>query len=154
MIPKVVMLEENLSNVSFVGRSFKGQDLVKKVMRFSKFECCDFDEVDLTEADCTGSSFAGCTFRRTVCYQTNFKDCVFGGAIFEPKDLYGATFTMTCKTFQNMHISQQWWYAWLLFGTQMVPSDTPNKNCREMLIGMIGAERFTKLKALFAGRDC
>ncbi len=151
---KVFELQENLSNVKVTGRSFKGIDLKKRVLRNSVFENCDFDDVDMSEADCTGSSFINCTFRNTLMYRTNFKDVGFGSSIFEPKDAYGITITMECKTFQNMQVSHWWFFAFLMFATQMRPvREIGKEDLRNTLISCIGAIRYNKLCALFSRRD-
>lgn len=151
---KVLTLPENFSGIRVKEQDYHGRDFRGKNLSGSEFLRCNFDGADLTEVNCSNSSFVGSTFRDTICYRTNFMDANLGATIFEPKDCYGMTISLTCRTFTNMHIGQLWWFAWLIFATQMKPADGPVKeDIRSLLIGMIGAARYTKLKALFQGRD-
>jgi Pentapeptide repeats (8 copies) len=133
---------------------FSGQDLSKLKLRQSVFFCCNFDGADLTEADCEGSDFCSSTFRRTICYRTNFKDAKLSNTLFDPKDCFGMTVTLQCKTFEGMQPSQIWWYGFLFFLTMMRPLPGPVKEpLVDNLIAMIGAERYVNLKAMFQKRD-
>lgn len=146
--------EERLSGVRFDGKDFSGRDLRKMSLKGSVFHNCNFDGVDLSHVDCEGSDFSGSTFRRTICYYTNFRNARLANTVFEPADAYGVTFTMHCKTFENMKISPLYWYAWLMFATQMWPQQKPGEdNIKDLLIGMIGATRYQKLRDLFSRRD-
>ena len=144
-----------LSRQKFYGVDFSGKNLAKKKMRQSLFMSCKFDGADMTEADCEGSEFVGSTFRDTICYRTNFKDAKLAGTIFEPKDAFGMTITLQCQTFNNMKISALWFYAWLIFGSLMTPLKLPagGENLMDGIIAAIGAERYVKLRSMFAKRD-
>jgi hypothetical protein len=91
--------------------------------------------------------------RGTICYRTNFRDAQLP-YIFEPEDAYGMTITLACATFKGVQVSQMMWYCWLLFATQMTPAKLPVKEpIKDMLIAMIGTERFVKLSQKFARRE-
>ncbi len=142
----------DLSRQRFYSRDFSGQDLRKVSMRGSLFSSCNFDSADLSEADCTGSDFQGSSFDQTTCYRTNFKDATLAGTRFNPKDCFGMTLTLQCKTFQGMKVGALWFYAWLLFATMMHPfGDTSDMVDR--VVTAIGPERWVKLKALFGKRQ-
>jgi hypothetical protein len=133
----------------FAGNDFRGQPLAGMV-----FHQCNFDGCNFTDVDCTGTDFSGSSFRKAICTRTNFRNAKLANTVFEPADCYGMTLTMDCKTFENMRVSQLWWYGWLLFGTMMIPAVGPVPgNLRDVLIGAIGAERFVKLRDLFTRRE-
>src|SRR5678816_3146824 len=122
----IVTVTEDLCGKKIYNRSFAGMNLAKKKLRQSLFFQCSFDDADLTDADCEGSEFVGSTFRRTICYRTNFKDAKLP-CIFEPKDCFGMTLTMQCQTFSGMKISPLWWWGWIYFATLMHPITLPGQ---------------------------
>jgi len=144
-----VLKDHRIEGANFSDQNFRSADLSGK-----EFVNCNFDRADLSMADCSRSSFVGCTFRKSICYRTNFMNSSLGATVFEPVDCMGMTVTLECRTFQNMQVSQQWALCWLYLFTFMLPSnDGPVKNIRDLVIGIIGAERFVKIKYLFARRD-
>jgi uncharacterized protein YjbI with pentapeptide repeats len=145
---------KELSRVKMYNTDFSGQDLSKLRMRQSLFHNCNFDKADMTETDCEGTDFFGSTFRETVMYRTNGKDAKFAGTIFEPKDAFGLTITCSCKTFNGMHISNIWWYNFIMYALLMKPgTDEDTKKLHNGLIQVIGPARYVKLKALFSKRE-
>jgi uncharacterized protein YjbI with pentapeptide repeats len=150
----VIQLRETLTGKRFVERDFSGQDLSREDLSRSIFERCNFDGSNLSQADCTGSDFIGSTFRKSILYRTNFRDAKLAATVFEPDDCYGMTLTMSCKTFENACVSQLWFYSWLILGSMMLPKREPVPvDIRAMVIGIIGAERYVKLRQLFQRRD-
>jgi hypothetical protein len=136
------------------GQDFSGQPLRNKVFKGLKFQDCNFDRADLSYADCSYASFISCSFKDSICYRTNFKDSILANSVFEPADCYGMTITLNCKTFENVQLSQQWWFSMLIFLASMIPASGPVKeDLRAKLIEMIGAVRYTKLRAIFERRD-
>lgn len=146
----------NLSGQKFARVDFSGHDLRGCHLTKAEFLFCNFDKANMSEVDCTGSTFTGSTFRDTICYRTNFKDCKLGGIVFEPRDAYGVTFSFTCETFTGVKISQLWFFSWLLMAAAMEPQEglKPGEiGLVDKLIAVIGAERYVRLKALFARRE-
>jgi len=144
----------DLSRQKFYQHDFSGQDLSKMKLRQSLFHRCNFDNADLTEADCEGSEFFGSTFRDTVMYRTNCKDAKLASTIFEPKDCFGLTLTMQCKTFDKMKVSPMWWYAWLMFASLMIPGNVKeSEELQNRLMQAVGAERYLRLRTLLAKRE-
>lgn len=120
----------------------------------SVFKNCCFDGCDLSGAACEYSDFTGSSFRDSNLYRTSFKASKLACVVFEPKDAYGITFTLECSTFENMQISQLWWFAWVMFAAKMLPTVGPiRENLHDKLVGMIGAERYVKLIELFRRRE-
>jgi len=143
-----------MSRKKFYNQDFSGKDLSHKKMRSSFFYRCNFDDADMSHADAEGTEFVGCTFNNSICYYSNFKDAKLAGNVFKPKDAYGITLTMSCKTFDQMETRQLWWYGMLLFATMMVPEREPvDEDLNAGLINLIGAERYAKLKTLFSKRE-
>ena len=144
----------DMSRKKYYNQNFAGKDLSHKKMRSSFFYRCNFDNSDMSHTDAEGSEFVGCSFVDTTCYFTNFKDAKLAGNIFKPKDAYGMTLTMSCKTFEGMETKQLWWFAMLVFATMMVPEREPsNEDLNAKLIAMIGADRYIKLRSMFSKRE-
>jgi uncharacterized protein YjbI with pentapeptide repeats len=144
----------DLSRQKFYGVDYSGQDLSRMRMRQSLFHRCNFDNADMTETDCEGSEFFGSTFRDTVMYRTNCRDAKLAATVFEPKDCFGITLTMQCKTFDKMKVSPMWWYTFLMFGSLMLPGSVADQEeLQNRLIQAIGTERYVKLRTLLAKRE-
>lgn len=143
---------KELSKKRFYSVDFSKQDLRGARMRQSLFHNCNFDEADLTEADCSGSDFQGSSFDQTNCYRTNFKDAVLAGTKFNPRDCFGMTLTLQCRTFQGTRVGALWFYAWLLFATMMHPYGGETDMVDRVKIA-IGPERWAKLRAMFGKRE-
>jgi uncharacterized protein YjbI with pentapeptide repeats len=146
--------KEELSKQKFYSRDFSGMDFSHAKMRHSLFYQCNFNRSNMSMADCEGSEFTNSTFIDTICYRTNFKDAKLANTQFAPKECFGMTITLQCKTFENMKVSQIWWYAFLFFATLMRPTNSPIKEpLLDNLIAMIGNNRWVKLNAMFGKRD-
>lgn len=149
-----IAMQENLSGVKFEGHDFSTQNLAKANMKGSIFRSCIFDRADMTEADCEGSDFSGSTFRKTLLTYANFRKAKMAATVFEPDDCYGITLTFDCKTFENVHIGQMWWYSWLTLTAAMLPAGKPVPgDLRAGLIALIGATRYLKLRDMFQRRN-
>jgi uncharacterized protein YjbI with pentapeptide repeats len=145
---------KDLSRQKLYGTDFSGQNLSRLRMRQSLYHRCNFDNADMTETDCEGSEFFGSTFRDTIMYRTNCKDAKLAGTVFEPKDAFGITLTMQCKTFDKMKVSPQWWYIYAMFGCLMLPGSVKEQEeLQNRLIQMIGPERYVRLRTLLAKRE-
>lgn len=143
---------DDLSRQRFYGRDFTGMDLRRAAMRSSLFMNCNFTNADMAEADCSGSDFQGSIFEQTNCYRTNFKDAVLANTKFNPKDCFGMTVSLQCKTFKGMKVGALWFFAWLLFATMMHPFGS-EAGLVDRVVEAIGAERWVKLKAVFGKRE-
>jgi hypothetical protein len=91
----------------------------------------------------------------TICYRTNFADARLTNVDFRPKDCFGITLTMCCKTFDGMKVSPLWWLGLATFLTMTHPiKGASNEDLNEKLIGgVFGAERYAKLRSLFGKRE-
>lgn len=144
----------DLSRQKLYNVDFSNQDLSRLKIRQSLCYHCNFDNANLSEADCEATEFLGSTFRGTNCYRTNFKDAKLAATVFEPKDAFGITVTLQCKTFDQIKMSELWFYGWLIFATMMRPGNIQTQEeLLNKLIAMIGAERYVKLKGLFSKRE-
>lgn len=145
---------QGMSGVLFDNVSFAGAYLAGRDLSGSAFIKCNFDAADLTDANCSRSEFTGSSFRRSICTRTNFAGAKLGATVFEPDDCYGMTITLTCETFKNASVGQMQWFSWLMFLASMATTLGPVKtDLRGGLLALIGAERYVKLKALFARRE-
>lgn len=138
----------------FYSVDFSGLDLSGLKMKYSLMHNCNFNNCNMSNTDCQGSEFFGSTFIDTNCYRTNFRDAKLANTIFAPKDAFGITVTLHCKSFENMRVPQLWYLSWLMLATMMIPDQTPIKeNFKDKLIGVIGAERYVKLQNLLRKRN-
>jgi len=145
---------KDLSRQKHYGVDFSGQNLSRLRMKQSLFHRCNFDNADMTEADCEGSEFFGSTFRDTVMYRTNCKDAKLAATIFEPKDAFGLTVTLQCKTFDKMKVSPMWWYTFICLATLMLPGNVKDQELMiNALIQAIGPERYVRLRTLLQKRE-
>ena len=101
----------DLCRKRFYSVDFSDLDLSDLKMKYSLMHNCCFDRANMSNTDCEGSEFFGSTFRDTTCYRTNFKDAKLANTVFQPKDAFGITLTLHCKTFENMRVPQIWFYG-------------------------------------------
>jgi hypothetical protein len=151
-----MVAKQNLSHSKFEKADFSGQDLRGVPMDHSFFICCNFDRANMNGVDCEHTNFSGSTFRDTDLGGANWKDCNLVGILFLPKDCYGITLTLQCQTFRGVRISQLWFFCWCIFASMMIAEPYPiisEPSWNDKLIALIGAERYLKLKALFARRE-
>lgn len=135
------------------GEDFTGQDLRMRRMDHQIYVRCVFDHAILPK-DCSFTEFRQCSFKGTDCREVNFMHSVFPACVFEPEDCYGMTITITCKTFENLHVSQLWFYLWLMMAAAMRPAAEPvQADLRELLISFIGQDRYRKLQLLLVRRS-
>ena len=136
------------------GEDFSGHDWSGRNAAGTLYVRCKFNRTNLREADCSNCEFRLCEFIDTNCYKTNFMNSVFPGCVFAPTDCYGMTLTMTCKTFENTHVKQLWWYMLLMFVAAMRPAKGPVEgDLRAQLIAFIGAVRYVKLTEMLNRRN-
>lgn len=139
---------------TFENVDYSGADWSDGVVTRCIFKGCTFDGVNMQRIQAVGAQFIMCSMERTDCYRANFMDAVFPGTVFNPSDCYGATFTLTCKTFENTRVGQLWWYLWLMMIVPAVPDRQPVcADLKALLISFIGDNRYLKLKALLARRQ-
>lgn len=142
-----------LTGVEFKFHSFEGKDLSKQNLSNSKFIHCNFKDCNLFEADCSKSDFTGSDFTGANLRYTNFARSHLNAIKFYPKDAYGVIFSLDCDTFKNMNISKLWWFSYVYFALIMLPELDSGKDLRDIVIGALGIERYTRLCAMFRTRS-
>jgi uncharacterized protein YjbI with pentapeptide repeats len=133
-------------------KDFSGQDLSGQDLSHSKFICCKFIKSDLTRSNCSHSDFTGSVLLDTKCTYTNFMNSILA-CTFKPRDAYGMTLTLSCKTFKGMLISRNWWYGFIFFALLMEPEKDKTLKLREGIINAIGKDRYERFKILFKNRE-
>lgn len=142
------------SHQVFDGRDFSGQNLSKLKVERAVFKSCNFDDADMSESDFEHCDFTGSSFRRTNCFYTSFKRSLLAATEFAPSNAFGMTMTFHCKTFENMSLSQNWWYYWLMLIASTNPGSGPVEGpLKDQLIAAIGADRYVKLKQIMCRRE-
>lgn len=142
----------DLSNQQFFAKDFSGMDLRGVPMHHSRFNLCKFRDTDIRGNDCTHSDFSGSDLTNVNCNGTDFAHTILGCRFF-PKDAFGITITLECRTFRGMLVSKLWWFAWIYFALLMIPEKDKGTNLSDILIQALGCERYTRLKQLFANRQ-
>ena len=137
-------------NQKFFGSDFSGQDLNHSDFRCCTVVDCNFSNADLSYANFEGANCRGANFTGTRCYRTNFKDAALAGSIFEPKDVFGMTITMSCETVDGAKVSRMWWYIWLMMAMRM---KAPDEEAKIRLVQAIEPERYAGLRRLFDTRE-
>ena len=140
---------KNHHKQKYYNRDFSGMDLKNADFRCASLMGCKFDDADLSYANMEGANLRGASLIGTRCYRTNFKDASLAGAAFEPKDAFGATFTMACETFDGMKPAKLWWDMWLMMLLRMKP---PEEEMELAIIQAIGPELYAGLRQLMDRR--
>lgn len=150
VVKDVMARDKKFQGLKLPGASFKGLDLRGANFRGADVHCADFSEADLTYANFENANCAAAVFRDSNCHRTNFKDASLSCCVMEPSDLYGATVTLECKSFQGMKIAPGWWWGWIFYGLLMQP---PSKDAEEKLIALMGVERYATLRKSYVRRQ-
>lgn len=142
---------QDLSGKSYFNKDFSGMDLKGVPMHHSRFALCKFVGTDITGNDCSHSDFSGSDLTDVRCNGANFAHTILGCRFF-PKDAFGITVTLECRTFQGMLVNKLWWMAWVYFALIMIPEKDGGVNLNDLLISALGSDRYIKLKKLFDAR--
>ncbi len=132
------------------GHSFVDQDLVNADFRGASVIRCDFGGANLSYANFEGANCYEADFSGANLYRANFKDAILAGAKMMPRDLFGATFTLTCDTFQGMEVGHLWNMTWFYMALLMKQNEKPE--LREQIIALIGKDRVERLDKMFKDR--
>lgn len=133
-----------LSNCVFDNLDLHGADFRQASVPFSSFK-----NANLKFANFESANLYACDFTDADMHRVNLKDAITSDCIMEAKDLFGATVTMDCRSFQGMKLSPGWYYGWLFYGLVMVP---PSKDVEDKLINLLGPERYMVLRDQYARR--
>lgn len=134
-------------------KDFSGQNLSGQDLSHTEFTCCNFTDTNLSGANCSHCDFTGSMLKGTNCNRTNFAfSCL--ACHFEPSDSFGITWTLDCNTFTGMHTTKLWWFSNLYFSMLIKPDiDDKTDTLHNSLMLVFGADRFERLKSLFARRQ-
>lgn len=151
-MPVMEQQEKKFSSQKFYRHDFSGQNLERADFRNASLIECNFTDAKLRQANFEGANCFGANFTNADCNRTNFKDAVLGNTLFYPKDMFGATLTMSCETFEGMKVKRLWWFCFLQFALMMVPEKDAEEKLRDRLIGMIGPKMYVALSKMFPQR--
>jgi uncharacterized protein YjbI with pentapeptide repeats len=143
---------KDLSKGNYFAKDFSGIDLRGVPMHHSRFNLCKFVGSDMSGNDCSHSDFSGSDLTNVRCNGTDFGHSTLG-CRFYPKDAFGITLTMECRTFKGMMVSKLWWLSFVFFATLMIPEKDKGADLNDLLIKALGGERYIKLKQLFEARQ-
>ena len=143
--------KKSFYNQKFYRTSFAEQDLSYADFRCASLIECDFSKSNLSYANFEGANCREANFTGSILYRANFKDAALAGSLFEPKDAFGMTITLSCETVDQMKIGKIWWFVWLMLALRMqVP--LPEEDMELKIINAIGRERYIGLRQLFERR--
>ena len=133
-----------LSNCDFSGLDLHGADFRQASVPYSNFK-----GANLRYANFESANLFACDFTDADCHRINLKDAQMADTIMEAKDLFGATVTLECRSFQGMRLSPGWYFGWAFYLLVMQP---PSKEIEEKVISLLGVERYTVLREQYARR--
>lgn len=139
---KVKLPNFDFSNQNLSGSNFSDADLVG----------CNFNNSDLSYANFERANLVKASFQQSRLYHTNFKDARLGFSKFEPRDIFGCTFTLDCETFDSMEMSQNGIVMVLYFMLMTKLSEETRKRIRQAIIDEVGQAKFDTLGRAFAHR--
>lgn len=139
-------------NGKFYDHDFSNKDLTHADFRGCVLVNCNFDSCDLSYATFEGANCYRSTFRQARLYHVNFKDAVLAETFIDPRDMFAASVTLSCDTFDRTKMGPVWIAAWLYLITLAEIPDKTKEKIDEALLELIGEERLKGLKRHFAER--
>ena len=141
--------KKNYHSVKLYRADFSNQDLSHADFRCASLIGCDFSNSDLSYANFEAANCREAKFFATKLYRTNFKDAALADSIFEPKDAFGMTITLSCETVDGLKIGKLWWFVWVMLALRM---KVPEEDLELKIINAIGRDRYIGLRQLFERR--
>lgn len=146
------MENKDYSKVNLPGFDFSNQNLSGANFTDAVLVGCNFNNSDLSYANFERANLVKATFQQSRLYHTNFKDAKMGFAVMEPRDVFGCTFTLDCKTFEDMFLSSNGVIILLYFMLlAKIPEGTREK-LSKLIIDEVGQAKFDTLGRAFAHR--
>ncbi len=140
-------------NNKFFDTDFSNRDLTHADFRGCTLVNCNFDSSDLSYATFEGANCYRSTFRQSRLYHVNFKDAVLAETKLDPRDMFAASVSLTCDTFDRTEMGPVLISAWIyLLTLAAIPEKTRTK-LDEAITELIGEERLKGLKRHFAERQ-
>ena len=131
------------------GADFSGRDLRKFDFRGASIVGASFVGSDCTYACFEGANCYATDWTDAKLYRASFRDADLSESVMFPKDLYGVTVSLQCKSFKGMKVAPGYWFGWLFYALLMKP---PSQDLEEKLIALMGLERYTVLREQYANR--
>lgn len=140
-------------NGKFYDADFSNRDLTHADFRGCTLVNCKFDSSDLSYATFEGANCYRSTFLQSRLYHVNFKDAVLAETHLDPRDMFAATVSLTCDTFDRTKMGPVLISAWIyLLTLAEIPEKTKTK-LDEAIVDLIGEERLKGLRRHFADRQ-
>ena len=154
-IQKVVKQANGGGRLAFRGMNlpdanFEGMELRSADFRNARLPFANFRNANLKYANFESASLHGADFTGANCHRVNFKDADTSGTKMFASDLFGATVTLQCESFQNMELDEGWWWGWLFYALLM---KAPSEEAKDRLIQAMGPERYMVLRQQYARRE-
>lgn len=141
------------TGMHFTGHDFSDQDLQYADFQMTKLIGCNFDCANLSYANFEGANCYRSSFRQTSCYHTNFKDATLAETIFDPRDMFGMTVSLTCDIMDKTKLGAAPLAAFLCYPLQSDLGEKARNELEGVLTRLFGTERVKTLKKMFAARD-
>src|SRR5262245_25026878 len=104
-------------NGKFYDHDFSSMDLTHADFRGCTLVNCKFDSSDLSYATFEGANCYRSSFLQARLYHVNFKDAVLAETKISPRDMFAATVSLTCDTFDKAELGPVWSAAWIYLVT-------------------------------------
>lgn len=137
------------------GTDFTGLKLVHADFRGATLVECIFDDADckyanFESANCWGASFVGANMHRA-----NIANACFENTDFRPRDCFGLTLTLHCRTFTNWRVDHEMMKLWFFMPTTWRLPEVKGMSdfWKRKIIAAIGEDRLNKYKMIFQTRQ-
>lgn len=143
--------KKNFRGLVLNGADFSGMDLEKADFRSARCPYVNFQDTNCRFANFEGANIMFSQWKGADCHRINLKDAQLCDADMRGvKDFFGATFTMECKSWKNLKVSEGFWLGFLFYGLLM---DPPTEIQKDKLTAFFGPEKYTVLRDLYATRQ-
>lgn len=124
---------KHYANKKYYQRSFKDQDLSNADFRGAHLVECNFNGSDLSYANLTDANCMGSSFVDARMYRINLMRANLAKTTVDPLDLFGATVTLTCDTFEDMKLSPKYRAFWIYLASLFVAPEGEKMKLREII---------------------
>lgn len=136
--------------MSLPDADFSGRDLRQADFRNARLHFANFRGAKLKYANFESANLYGADFTDADMHRVNLKDANTSHTVMKPKDLFGVTVTLECKSFQDMELDPGMWWGWMMYMLLMKP---PSDEARDRVIMAMGVERWDVLRKQYAVRQ-
>jgi hypothetical protein len=137
------------------GTDFRGLKLVHADFRGATIVQCLFDDADCKYACFDSANAWGSSFVGTNMHRASIANACFENADFRPRDCFGLTLSLHCRTFQGWKVDHDMMKLWFFMPvTWQLPEVKGAPGWwKQKIVAVLGQERVDKLKMVFDVRQ-